>query len=335
MNDNNQLDAGLSAPSNSLSDANKASNKALLKIYGIGFGSVTLLILALLVFRDDGGIEVSAGIVQDSVVQNEPEISEELGDSSSASIVQQDELDLQMQQRNSEILELQDQLQELSTLFEEEQARLIENNSNENNAASPVNIGGVAQASEQILSLTAALSGSNAKILQLEEDLRTATNNASSMQETINELTDIIELAEVQTSNQFSQFEETISERDALIQELGSELEQLQNSIVVETPEQPSVEDYLPLVAIAPQYPTRAAQRGIEGWCLVSFTVNGLGNVEEDTITVVDAEPVRIFDRSSVRAAARFKFQPRTEDGVGVDVTGVQYLFRYQLEDSG
>ena len=35
--------------------------------------------------------------------------------------------------------------------------------------------------------------------------------------------------------------------------------------------------DYLPLVAIAPQYPTRAAQRGIQGWCLVSFTVDGLG----------------------------------------------------------
>ena len=33
--------------------------------------------------------------------------------------------------------------------------------------------------------------------------------------------------------------------------------------------------DFLPLVAIAPQYPTRAAQRGIEGWCLVSFTVDG------------------------------------------------------------
>ena len=91
--------------------------------------------------------------------------------------------------------------------------------------------------------------------------------------------------------------------------------------------------DYLPLVAIAPQYPTRAAQRGIEGWCLVSFTVNGLGSVEEETITVVDAEPPQIFNRSSVRAAARFKFQPRVEDGVGVDVSGVQYLFRYQLEE--
>ncbi|NQV71445.1 MAG: energy transducer TonB [Pseudohongiella sp.] len=91
--------------------------------------------------------------------------------------------------------------------------------------------------------------------------------------------------------------------------------------------------DYLPLVAIAPQYPTRAAQRAIEGWCLVAFTVNGLGNVEEETIVVVDAEPESIFDRSSVRAAARFKFQPRVVDGQGVPVEGVQYLFRYELED--
>ena len=91
--------------------------------------------------------------------------------------------------------------------------------------------------------------------------------------------------------------------------------------------------DYLPLVAIAPQYPTRAAQRGIQGWCLVSFTVDGLGNVVEETITVVDAEPANIFNRSSQRAAARFKFQPRVVDGKGVEVAGVQYLFRYELED--
>ena len=91
--------------------------------------------------------------------------------------------------------------------------------------------------------------------------------------------------------------------------------------------------DYLPLVAIAPQYPTRAAQRGIQGWCLVSFTVDGLGNVVEETIAVVDAEPSNIFDRSSIRAATRFKFQPRVVDGQGVEVSGVQYLFRYQLEE--
>lgn len=91
--------------------------------------------------------------------------------------------------------------------------------------------------------------------------------------------------------------------------------------------------DFLPLVAIAPQYPTRAAQRGIEGWCLVSFTVDGLGNVVEESIEIVDAEPASIFDRSSRRAAARFKFQPRVVDGQGVAVEGVQYVFRYELEE--
>jgi protein TonB len=91
--------------------------------------------------------------------------------------------------------------------------------------------------------------------------------------------------------------------------------------------------DMLPLVAIAPQYPTRAAQRGIQGWCLVSFTVDRLGNVDEDSIVVVDAEPSSIFDRASVRAAARFKFQPRVVDGQGVPVNDVQYVFRYELED--
>ncbi|MFT4815816.1 MAG: protein TonB [Pseudohongiellaceae bacterium] len=92
--------------------------------------------------------------------------------------------------------------------------------------------------------------------------------------------------------------------------------------------------DMLPLVAIAPQYPTRAAQRGVEGWCLVSFTVNGLGNVVEESIVVVDAEPASMFDRSSIRAAARFKFQPRVVDGQGVAVEDVQYVFRYELEDN-
>lgn len=90
--------------------------------------------------------------------------------------------------------------------------------------------------------------------------------------------------------------------------------------------------EMLPLVNVTPQYPTRAASRGIQGWCQVSFTVDGDGNVVEDTITVVDAEPAGIFDRTSVRAAARFKFQPRVQDGVGVPVANVQYVFRYVLE---
>lgn len=91
--------------------------------------------------------------------------------------------------------------------------------------------------------------------------------------------------------------------------------------------------EYLPLVAIAPQYPSAAAQNGVEGWVLVSFTVDEEGGVIEDSIDVVDADPPQVFNRSSMRAAARFKFQPRVTDGVGVPVSGVQYLFRYRLRD--
>ena len=91
--------------------------------------------------------------------------------------------------------------------------------------------------------------------------------------------------------------------------------------------------DYLPLVAIAAQYPVRAAQRDIEGWCIVSFTVNAQGSVVEDSIVVVDAEPPDIFDRASMQAVARFKFQPRVRNGVAVEVPGVQYLFRFEFDD--
>ncbi|OGT74427.1 MAG: hypothetical protein A3H44_04210 [Gammaproteobacteria bacterium RIFCSPLOWO2_02_FULL_57_10] len=88
--------------------------------------------------------------------------------------------------------------------------------------------------------------------------------------------------------------------------------------------------EMLPLVNVTPQYPTRAASRGIEGWCQVSFTVTATGGVEN--VVVVDAEPAGIFDTSSIRAAERFKFQPKVVDGQGVAVPNVQYVFRYELE---
>jgi protein TonB len=88
--------------------------------------------------------------------------------------------------------------------------------------------------------------------------------------------------------------------------------------------------EMLPLVNVTPTYPTRAQQRGIQGWCQVSFTVTGTGGVEN--VVVVDGEPAGVFDRSSIRAAEKFKFQPKVVDGEGVPVPNVQYVFRYQLE---
>ena len=59
----------------------------------------------------------------------------------------------------------------------------------------------------------------------------------------------------------------------------------------------PTDGDYLPLLAVAPQYPTRAAEEGIEGWVLLSFTVNAAGDVVESSVAVEDAEPSDIFNR--------------------------------------
>lgn len=92
--------------------------------------------------------------------------------------------------------------------------------------------------------------------------------------------------------------------------------------------------DYLPLVTVAPQYPTRAAQRGIQGWILLSFTVDEQGNVLEDTVDVIDAEPQNIFNRSAIRAATKFKYEPRIRNGEAVAVPGVQYVFRYELNEN-
>lgn len=94
--------------------------------------------------------------------------------------------------------------------------------------------------------------------------------------------------------------------------------------------------NYWPIVEVAPQYPAGAQQRGIEGWNLVSFSVNEDGNVDADSIVVVDSEPSGIFDRSSIRAVGQLKFRPAISrvNGAKVGISGIQYFFRYELDGS-
>lgn len=89
--------------------------------------------------------------------------------------------------------------------------------------------------------------------------------------------------------------------------------------------------EMLPIVTMQPQYPNRALSRGIEGWCLVSFTVTETGTVVDPV--VLDAEPKNIFDNASKRAVQRFKFNPRIVDGEAVPAHGIRYLFSFNLED--
>jgi protein TonB len=89
--------------------------------------------------------------------------------------------------------------------------------------------------------------------------------------------------------------------------------------------------DYLPIVKVAPIYPRRALSRGIEGSCIVEYTVTRTGTVKD--VQVVESEcPRSVFKRASVDAAAKFKYKPRVIDGQAVEVPGVRNKFTYRLE---
>ncbi|MEM7084270.1 MAG: energy transducer TonB [Pseudomonadota bacterium] len=90
--------------------------------------------------------------------------------------------------------------------------------------------------------------------------------------------------------------------------------------------------DYLPIVKVAPIYPQRAVTRGIEGYCVVAYTVTKQGTVR-DPVVVQDQCTSSLFHRASRQAALKFKYKPRVVDGEAREVPGVRNKFTYKLED--
>ncbi|VUD62169.1 hypothetical protein TDB9533_02986 [Thalassocella blandensis] len=88
--------------------------------------------------------------------------------------------------------------------------------------------------------------------------------------------------------------------------------------------------DYLPIVKPQPKYPSRAASRGIEGYCTVEYTVTVTGETRD--VTVVDC-PQSVFASASVRAAEKFKYKPKVIDGEPIEVPGVRNRFTFQLAE--
>lgn len=88
--------------------------------------------------------------------------------------------------------------------------------------------------------------------------------------------------------------------------------------------------DVVPLVRVPPEYPQRALARGLEGWVRVQFTITTVGTVKD--AIVVEAEPKNIFDDAALKSIARWKYNPKVEDGVAIERVGVQTIIRFQLE---
>lgn len=80
----------------------------------------------------------------------------------------------------------------------------------------------------------------------------------------------------------------------------------------------------IPLVRIPPRYPMRASRRRIQGWVKVEFTITTTGTVKD--AKVIAAEPENIFNRSALRAIAKWKFKPKVVGGNAVEQRAAQTL---------
>lgn len=87
--------------------------------------------------------------------------------------------------------------------------------------------------------------------------------------------------------------------------------------------------EYLPIVKVAPIYPRRAQTRGIEGYCVIEYTVTTSGGTRDPKIVDCSSS---VFASASMRASLKFKYKPRIIDGEPVEVNGVLNKFTYELE---
>lgn len=85
-----------------------------------------------------------------------------------------------------------------------------------------------------------------------------------------------------------------------------------------------------PLVRIPPQYPPRAAERGLEGSCTMTFDVTPDGT---PTNIVATSCTSSMFERASIRAVERWRYSPKVQDGVPVARRGVVTDINYTLAE--
>jgi len=78
------------------------------------------------------------------------------------------------------------------------------------------------------------------------------------------------------------------------------------------------------LSRVPPKYPQRAANRHIEGWVKIEFTITTTGTVINPV--VVDAQPAGTFDDAALKAIRQWTFKQKIVDGVAVTQRAMQTL---------
>ena len=87
--------------------------------------------------------------------------------------------------------------------------------------------------------------------------------------------------------------------------------------------------DYFPLFKLKPDYPSHALAKRREGVCLVNYTINTDGTV--DDISVVESECDPLFRNTSIHAAKSFVYKPRIKNGMPQEVQNVRNKFVFRI----
>jgi protein TonB len=85
------------------------------------------------------------------------------------------------------------------------------------------------------------------------------------------------------------------------------------------------------IVRVQPSYPAPAQARGIEGWVDIRFDVTTNGLVVN--VGVISSSH-HVFESAAIKAAQRFRFRAPVVDGVPQVATGIEYRFRFDMNDS-
>lgn len=93
--------------------------------------------------------------------------------------------------------------------------------------------------------------------------------------------------------------------------------------------------DAVPLNVVTPAYPTKALERGVEGWVVLRFVVKADGTTDE--IEVFDSSIDGYFDEAAIEAASNKTYQPATIDGKPIMQGNVflRSVFQMRSSDGG
>ena len=72
-----------------------------------------------------------------------------------------------------------------------------------------------------------------------------------------------------------------------------------------------------PVKQVPPEYPEKAMSRSVEGWVELEFVVGVDGKVRD--VSVLNAEPAKMFEGAAVKAIQKWVFSPAMRNGAPVE----------------